>query len=71
MLHSLLTLLQVTAFYMLKIFFKHIRLSEACSHVGATLFAVETGVRRSRTTCTQEKNRWLMPFYVKEVSCFC
>lgn len=43
-------------------------MSEACSHVGATLFALETGVRmRSSTTCTQEKSKWLMPTYVKDV----
>ncbi|PFX15562.1 hypothetical protein AWC38_SpisGene20214 [Stylophora pistillata] len=43
-------------------------LAEACSHVGATLFALETGVRmRSSTTCTQEKSKWLMPAYVKDI----
>ncbi|XP_075534465.1 uncharacterized protein LOC142568347 [Dermacentor variabilis] len=33
---------------------------EACSHVAATLFAVETAVRlRDSTTCTEKKNTWL------------
>ena len=41
---------------------------DACSHVGALLFAVEAGVRiRDSVTCTQEKSKWLMPSYVKEI----
>ncbi|XP_049520315.1 uncharacterized protein LOC125944158 [Dermacentor silvarum] len=33
---------------------------EACSHVGATLFAVETAVRiRDSATCTDKSNVWL------------
>ena len=41
---------------------------EACSHVGAILFAVETAVRmRDSVTYTGEKGVWLMPAYVKEV----
>lgn len=33
---------------------------EACSHVGATLFAVETAVRvRDAKTCTEKENSWL------------
>ena len=37
-------------------------LCEACSHVGALLFAIEVGVRmRESVTCTQEKSRWVMP----------
>lgn len=43
-------------------------LCEACSHVGALLFAIEAGVRmRESVTCTQEKSRWVMPSYVKEI----
>ena len=43
-------------------------LSEACSHVGALLFAVEAAVRiRISVTCTQEKSKWIMPGYVKQV----
>lgn len=43
-------------------------LSEACSHVGALLFAVETAVRmRDSLTCTQEKSKWVMPGYVKQI----
>ncbi|KAG0413090.1 hypothetical protein HPB47_009760, partial [Ixodes persulcatus] len=33
---------------------------EACSHIGATLFAVETAVRlRNSRTCTEKENVWL------------
>ncbi|XP_070389040.1 uncharacterized protein [Dermacentor albipictus] len=33
---------------------------EACSHIGATLFAMETAVRiRESKTCTQKTNGWL------------
>nr|XP_054928796.1 uncharacterized protein LOC129385755 [Dermacentor andersoni] len=33
---------------------------EACSHVAATLFAIETAVRlRDSVTCTEKKNTWL------------
>ena len=43
-------------------------LSKACSHVGALLFALETTVRmRGSLTCTQEKSKWIMPGYVKEI----
>ena len=43
-------------------------LCEGCSHVGALLFAVEAGVRiRDATTCTQEKNKWLLPSHVREI----
>ena len=43
-------------------------LCEACSHVGAIVFAVEAGIRmRDSSTCTQEKSRWIMPGYVKEI----
>ncbi|XP_037526915.1 uncharacterized protein LOC119404478 [Rhipicephalus sanguineus] len=35
---------------------------EACSHVAATLFAIETAVRlRDSVTCTEKKNGWLPP----------
>ncbi|KAH9366634.1 hypothetical protein HPB48_018162 [Haemaphysalis longicornis] len=35
-------------------------LGEACSHIGATLFAVETAVRiRDARTCTEKTNVWL------------
>lgn len=35
---------------------------EACSHVAATLFAIETAVRlRDSVTCTEKKNQWLPP----------
>lgn len=40
---------------------------EACSHVGACLYAVETGVRmRNSTSCTSKTNLWL-PAYVEKV----
>ncbi|KAM7309489.1 uncharacterized protein ISCGN_013120 [Ixodes scapularis] len=40
---------------------------EACSHIGAKLFAVETIVRiRDSSTCTQKENRWL-PAYTSTV----
>ena len=43
-------------------------LCEACSHVGALLFAVEAGMRiRNSVTCTQERNRWILPSYVKNI----
>ena len=43
-------------------------LCEACSHVGALLFAIGAVVRmRESVTCTQEKSRWIMPSYVKEI----
>ena len=43
-------------------------LSEASSHVGALLFAVEAAVRiKGSITCTQEKSKWVMPTYVKKV----
>ena len=43
-------------------------LCEGHSHVGAVLFAVEAGVRiRDATTCTQEKNKWLLQSHVREI----
>ncbi|XP_049513405.1 uncharacterized protein LOC125940835 [Dermacentor silvarum] len=40
---------------------------EACSHIGACLFAVDTGVRmRNDKTCTGKDNAWL-PTYVEKV----
>ena len=43
-------------------------LCEACSHVGAVLFAVESGVRiRDSTTCTQEKSKWMLPSHVRKI----
>lgn len=43
-------------------------LCEACSHVGALLFAVEAGTRmRDSTTCTGEKSKWIMPTYMKDI----
>lgn len=40
---------------------------EACSHVGACLFAVDTGVRlKNATSCTEKNNIWL-PTYVEKV----
>ncbi|XP_068743560.1 uncharacterized protein [Montipora capricornis] len=43
-------------------------LCEACSHVGALLFAVEAGVRiRNSVTCTQDRNPWILPSYVKNI----
>ena len=34
----------------------------------AVLFAVEAGVRiTDATTCTQEKNKWLLPSHVREI----
>ena len=36
--------------------------------MGGVLFAVEAGVRiRDATTCTQEKNKWLLPSHVREI----
>ena len=43
-------------------------LCEACSHIGALLFAVEAGYRmRDSVTCTGEKSQWIMLSYVKEI----
>lgn len=43
-------------------------LSEACSHIGAMLFACETGARmQNSVTCTGSENKWLMPCHVKEI----
>ncbi|KAK3742556.1 hypothetical protein QZH41_013387 [Actinostola sp. cb2023] len=43
-------------------------LAESCSHVGAVLCAVETGVRmRDSVTCTMEKSKWLMPTHVNKI----
>lgn len=43
-------------------------LCEACSHVGAVLFAVEAGARmQEEVTCTGEKSKWLMPGYIKDI----
>ena len=43
-------------------------LSEACSHIGALLFAVQAGHRmRDSVTCTGEKSHWIMPSYVREI----
>lgn len=43
-------------------------LSEACSHIGAMLFACETGARMQNSmTCTGSENKWLMPCHVKEI----
>ncbi|XP_077516907.1 uncharacterized protein LOC144127829 [Amblyomma americanum] len=40
---------------------------EACSHVGACLFAVETGIKMMKSrSCTQKDNMWL-PAYVEKV----
>ena len=45
-------------------------LCEACSHVGAVLFAVASGVRiRDPTTCTQETSKWMLPSHVREIPC--
>ena len=41
---------------------------EACFHVGAVLFALETAFcMRESITYTQKKSKWIMPGYVKEV----
>jgi hypothetical protein len=41
---------------------------ESCSHVGAVLFAIETGVRlRDTATCTEQLSTWLPP-HMKSVS---
>ena len=46
------------------------RLAESCSHVGAVLYAMETGVCMCETiTCTMEKYSWSMPTHVKKVQC--
>lgn len=43
-------------------------LSEACSHIGAILFATETAIKMQKSvTCTQQENKWLMPGHVKNV----
>jgi hypothetical protein len=45
-----------------------VRLAESCSHVGAVLYAVDTGVRMcDSVTCTMEKSKWLMPSHVNKV----
>ena len=42
-------------------------LGEACSHIGAILFACEAAVRIQKSvTCTQEANKWL-PSHVKKI----
>ena len=36
--------------------------------MGEALFALEAGIRiRDATTCTQEKNKWLLPSHVREI----
>lgn len=43
-------------------------LGEACSHVGAMLFAIEATVKvRDSKTVTQEKAYWLLPSGIKKV----
>ena len=43
-------------------------LCAACSHVVAMLFAAEAGARmRNSTICTQEKGKWVMPSYMKQI----
>ena len=47
-------------------------LCEGCFYVGVILFAMEADVRErleSSATCTQEKNKWLLPItsHVKEI----
>ena len=43
-------------------------LCEACSHVGAILFACETAARiHNSRTCTQDQNKWLVPSHVKKI----
>ena len=45
-------------------------LCEACSHIGAVLFAIEAGVRmRDSVTWTQGQSKWVMPGHVKEIPC--
>lgn len=40
---------------------------EACSHIGACLFAVDTGVKmKNDVTCTGKENAWL-PAHVEKV----
>ena len=41
---------------------------EACSHVGALLYAVDGGTKmRDSVTCTGEKSKWIMPKYMKTI----
>jgi len=43
-------------------------LCEACSYVEALLFVTNAAIRtRESVTCTQQKNRWVMPSYVDGV----
>ena len=42
-------------------------LCEACSHIGALLFAIKAVRMQGSVTCTQEKSWWIMPSYVKEI----
>lgn len=45
-------------------------LGEACSHIGATLFYLETTVKhRSDIACTDKENRWLSAYW-KKLVCF-
>ncbi|XP_078658592.1 uncharacterized protein LOC144903975 [Branchiostoma floridae x Branchiostoma belcheri] len=42
--------------------------SEACSHIGAILFAAEVGARSKKSrTCTQDKSQWTVPTYVRNI----
>ncbi|XP_051801043.1 uncharacterized protein LOC127533052 isoform X2 [Acanthochromis polyacanthus] len=43
-------------------------LAESCPHVGAVLYALETGVRmRQSVACTDEKSKWLMPTHLDKI----
>lgn len=43
-------------------------ISEACSHIGALLYSIRyEASKRDSLTCTQEKNQWLGPAYVKDI----
>ena len=43
-------------------------LGEACTHVGAVLFYLETATKvNSGTTCTQQKCQWVIPTYQKAI----
>ena len=42
-------------------------LGEACSHVGAVLFYMETSTKMNSTACTQQKCQWIIPNYQKDI----
>ncbi len=43
-------------------------LGEACTHIGAVLFYMETATKISKeTSCTQQKCQWTIPSFQKNI----